>query len=245
MSRVLAWFSCGAASAVAAKMTVEKYGPRAEVVYCDTLATEHEDNARFFADVQRWLGRPITIIRAKKYATIDEVFIGERYMAGVAGAKCTTVMKKRPREVFQRNSDTHVFGYTVEETRRAETFEESNPGLVVEWLLIDGFIRKADCHRIIREAGIAAPAMYALGFEHNNCLGCVKSQSPGYWNRVRRLFPEVFARRVAQSRLLGVKLVKFGGERRFLDEMPADADAPDDTIDCGPVCQTPLDLGDA
>ena len=32
MSRVLAWFSCGAASAVAAKLTVETYGDRAEVL---------------------------------------------------------------------------------------------------------------------------------------------------------------------------------------------------------------------
>lgn len=245
MSRVLAWFSCGTASAVAAKMTVEKYGPRAEVVYCDTLATEHADNARFFTDVERWLGRSITVIRSAKYGTIDDVFEKRRYMAGVSGAICTTQMKKIPREAFQRESDTHVFGYTVEEGRRADDFEEGNPALVVEWPLIDGFIRKADCHRIIRNAGIAAPAMYALGFEHNNCLGCVKATSPGYWNRIRRLFPDVFARRASQSRLLGVRLVRVKDVRIFLDELPPEADAPDDAIDCGPVCQTSLGLGGA
>lgn len=245
MNRVLAWFSCGAASAVAAKMAIEKYGSACEVVYCDTLATEHEDNQRFFTDVERWLGRAITVIRSSKYATVDEVFERRRYMAGVAGAICTTEQKKVPRLAFQRESDTHVFGFTVEEQNRATDFETNNPGLTVEWLLIDGFVRKIDCHRIIKAAGIAAPAMYGLGFDHNNCLGCVKSQSPGYWNRTRRLFPEVFARRVAQSRLLGVRLVKLGGERIFLDELPIDADAPDDAIDCGPACQTPLDFGGA
>lgn len=101
--------------------------------------------------------------------------------------------------------------------------------------------------------------MYALGFDHNNCLGCVKATSPGYWNRTRRLFPEVFARRAAQSRLLGVRLGRVGvrvgetiagatPERRkgrvvsyrvFLDVLPPDIDDPDDAIDCGPVCQTP------
>ena len=50
MSRVLVWFSCGAASAVAAKMSVEKYGDRCEVVYCDTLKYEHSDNLRFLLD---------------------------------------------------------------------------------------------------------------------------------------------------------------------------------------------------
>jgi hypothetical protein len=33
--------------------------------------------------------------------------------------------------------------------------------------------------------------------------------------------------------------VRLKGERIFLDELPPDADAPDDAIDCGPVCQIP------
>lgn len=53
--RVLSWFSCGDASAVAAKLAVEKYGDRCEVLYCDTFAFEHPDNRRFFNDTQQWL----------------------------------------------------------------------------------------------------------------------------------------------------------------------------------------------
>ena len=44
------------------------------------------------------------------------------------------------------------------------------------WILRDAGIDKARCLQIIQEAGIALPAMYALGFEHNNCMGCVKIQ---------------------------------------------------------------------
>ena len=65
-SRVLAWFSCGDASAVAAKLAVEKYGDRCEVLYCDTFAYEHPDNRRFFDDVQRWIGREIKVLRSEK-----------------------------------------------------------------------------------------------------------------------------------------------------------------------------------
>lgn len=79
--RIVAWFSCGAASAVAAKLAIEKYGTSCDVVYCDTLSTEHEDNARFFRDVEQWLGRTITVIRSEKYASIDEVFERRRYMS--------------------------------------------------------------------------------------------------------------------------------------------------------------------
>lgn len=248
MTRRLVWFSCGAASAVAAKLAVEKYGPACQVVYCDTMVSEHPDNARFFSDVEKWLGRRITVIRSSKYASIDEVFERVRYMSGPRGARCTTEMKKIPREVFQRRDDAHIFGYTLDEQRRADKFEEQNPSLFVEWLLIDKGVSKEGCLERLRLAGIALPSMYSLGFEHNNCIGCVKSSSPGYWNRVRKLFPEVFAKRAKQSRLLGVRLVRTGEEvvdgkrkatRCFLDELPADAFAPDDAIDCGPVCQIP------
>lgn len=238
MRRVV-WFSCGAASAVAAKLGTERYGSACEVVYCDTLATEHPDNARFMTDVERWIGRKVTVIRSDRYATVDEVFERTRYMAGIAGARCTTEMKKLPREAWQRESDTHVFGYTADEYKRAVTFEENNPALCVEWLLIEAHITKAMCLARLQEAGIILPVMYSLGFDHNNCIGCPKATSPGYWNRTRSLFPEAFERRARQSREIGARLVRIKGVRRFLDELPPDADAPDDDIECGPVCQTP------
>jgi hypothetical protein len=161
--RTLVWFSCGAASAVAAKLAVEKYGAACQVVYCDTLSTEHPDNKRFFDDVEKWLGVPIHVIRAANYASIDEVFQKHRYMSGVGGARCTTEMKKMPRLAYQEHDDSHISGYTVEEQRRANLFEKHNPALDVEWLLIDEGVTKADCLRRLEAAGIALPVMYSLG----------------------------------------------------------------------------------
>jgi len=43
MTKVIAWFSCGAASAIAAKLAIKKYGYIVEVVYMDT-GSEHSDN---------------------------------------------------------------------------------------------------------------------------------------------------------------------------------------------------------
>jgi hypothetical protein len=237
MTRKVVWFSCGAASAVAAKLAVESYSDECSVVYCDTMVTEHPDNARFFEDVERWIGRSIERIRSSRYQTIDDVFEKRRYLAGPKGALCTVEMKKMPREAWQRPDDVHIFGYTADEARRAADFEERNQSLRVEWLLIDRGIDKDACLRQLGDAGIRLPAMYGLGFEHNNCLGCVKATSPGYWNRVRSHFPEVFARRAHQSRILGVKLVRIRGRRASLDELPASEDAPDDSIECGPACQ--------
>ena len=240
--RRLVWFSCGAASAVASKLAVEQYGDACEVVYCDTLASEHPDNARFFADVERWICRTITVIRSDAYASVDDVFERARYMSGIAGARCTVEMKKLPRVAFQRVDDVHVFGYTAEEQKRADDFDDRNDSLHTEWILIDRGITKAACLRMLSEAGIALPAMYALGYDHNNCLGCVKATSPAYWNAIRRDFPDVYVRRAKQSRLLGVKLARHNGERVFLDVLPSDAGGPREQIECGPVCQMELPL---
>lgn len=233
----IAWFSCGAASAVAAKMAVDAYD--ATVVYCDTLVSEHPDNARFLRDVQDWIGKEVILIKSAEYANIDEVFMRTKYMSGVAGARCTVEMKKLPRLKFQGPNDIHVFGFTHDEQKRARKFEERNPELQTENILIDSVVTKADCLSIIEGRGIKLPVLYGLGYDHNNCLGCVKATSPKYWNMVRRDFPDVFARRARQSRLLGVKLVRLKGKRIQLDELPDnDYSGELEQIECGPLCQS-------
>lgn len=242
MGRVIVWFSCGAASAVAAKLAVEKYGKdNVHLVYCDTLITEHPDNIRFLRDVEQWTGLSVEIIRSQVFASIDEVFMFTRYMAGIKGARCTVEMKKVPRFDYQQPDDVHIFGLTADEGKRIAKFIANNPELNLEWILRENGVTKDDCYRRIKEAGITLPAMYALGFKNNNCIGCVKATSAVYWANVRKHFPEVYARRARQSRELGVRLVRYHGKRIFLDELPAvitDLRKEED-IECGPVCLNP------
>jgi hypothetical protein len=238
-SRVLVWFSCGAASATAAWLALDTYGAaRVRVIYCDTLRTEHPDNVRFLRDVEKWLGVPVEIIRSEDYRDVDDVFERTRYMSGIAGARCTVEMKKVPRFKYQRPDDIHVFGLTEDEPKRIRDLEQNNPELFLTWVLRDRGYKKADCLAAVKAAGIALPAMYALGFDHNNCIGCVKATSPAYWDLTRKHFPEAFARRASQSRDIGARLVRYHGKRIFLDELPeriTDKRAQED-IECGPVC---------
>lgn len=53
--RTVVWFSCGAASAVAAKLALQET-PGAIVARC-VIGNEHPDNWRFARDVARWLDR--------------------------------------------------------------------------------------------------------------------------------------------------------------------------------------------
>ena len=238
MSRVIAWFSCGAASAVAARLAVHDYGDLCEVVYCDTMASEHPDNARFFHDVERWLGRSIRVIKSDEYATVDDVIERTRYMAGNAGARCTVEMKKRPRFKMQYPDDVHVFGFSADEVKRVNDFEFNSPDMILDWILLRHGLTKQDCFAELGRAGIALPVMYAKGYKNNNCIGCVKASSARYWNMIRRDFPEIFDKRARQSREIGCRLTRYKGKRIFLDELPPDYLPADDNenISCGPDC---------
>jgi len=239
--RVLVWFSCGAASAVAAKLAVEKY-PDCEVLYCDTLAYEHPDNSRFMADVAKWLDKDIKLMKSKKYQDIFDVFDRTGWLAGVGGARCTTELKKKVRKDYQQESDVHIFGLTADEMSRIELFEDNNPELELEWILELNQITKKDCYRIIQDAGIELPTMYKLGYNNNNCIGCVKGQM-GYWNKIRVDFPYAFDRMAKQERKMNVALCKtYAGDglrkRVFLDELDPNAgrDVPLPDIECGVLC---------
>lgn len=223
MSRVIVWYSCGAASAVAARMTLEKYRDRAEVVlaYCET-GSEHPDNERFIADCERWLGEKIERLRSTEYSDTWSVWESRQFLRGAHGAACTTELKIAPRLAFQRPTDIHVFGYTADgsDVRRAANFRDHFPELTIETPLIAAGIDKAATLALIANAGIELPMMYKLGFRNNNCKTCVKASSPGYWSLVRQHFPDDFERMAKLSRKLGVQLARIRGSRVFLDEIP-------------------------
>lgn len=246
--RIVCWFSCGAASAVATKLAIEENARRAAplplVVARIAIADEHEDNERFARECETWFGVPIITLTAKKYAgggdmaTLDEVARIERYMSGPRGAACTRVLKKEVRYRFERPADVQVFGYTAEEQGRVDDFIDANNYVDLWPILIEKGLMKSDCKAMLQRAGIIVPRMYAMGYRNNNCIGCWKGGA-GYFNKIRVDFPLVFQDRVRQSRALGVRLVKFEGKRVFLDELPPDAgDYPTEAeVECGIFCE--------
>lgn len=221
-SRTISWFSCGAASAVATKLMLTE-NPATIPVYCE-MFSEHEDNARFLSDCERWFDRPVVRIRSDKYVDTWDVWEKRKYLCGPDGAACTVELKVKPRLEFQHPTDHHVFGYTSDslDKRRADAMRANHPELNIRTPLIERGLDKNACLGLITRAGIELPVMYRLGFGHNNCLPCVKARSPGYWALVRKEAPVQFARMAELSRRLGVRLCVIGGERKFIDEVPSD-----------------------
>lgn len=193
MSRIVCHFSCGAASAVAAKLALTKYHDTHEVAIINAfVAEEHPDNRRFLADCEKWLDYPITQLADRKYwASTDEVWRRERYMRGLRGASCTRALKGKLLDAFRRPGDVTVIGYTAEEKDRFEDFVERHPDVQAKVPLIEAGLSKADCLAMIQRAGIELPMMYRLGYRNANCIGCIKG-GKGYWNKIRVDFPERF-----------------------------------------------------
>ncbi|MCW0413522.1 hypothetical protein NG831_06315 [Xanthomonas sacchari] len=242
---IAVWFSCGAASAVAAKLTLERYGATHDVrVINNPIANEDPDNRRFLADVGRWLGIEIELATHSKYPACDveEVWEREKYISGVEGAPCTKYLKKGARQQWEARNhhDYLVMGFTADEHKRHDDFVLTERSNVLP-VLIDAGLTKADCFTVLARAGIALPLMYILGYPNANCPGCGKATSPTYWNHVRKVHPDVFASRAMQSRKLGARLARYKGKRVFLDELPPDAKGrPMKSLkmpDCGIFCE--------
>ena len=249
MKRTVCWFSAGAASAVATHLALKEATGPVEVVYIH-LKEEHPDNARFVQDCARWYGVPITIIQNEEYhGSTREVYRRRRFLVGPKGAACTRILKKEVRKAFERVDDRQVFGFTFEEQDRYDEFLDAN-NIDCDAPLIRYGLRKADCLAIVQAAGIELPMMYRLGYKNNNCIGCVKGGA-GYWNKIRRDFPETFEEMAQVEEALGRTICKttIAGVRTrvTLRQLPPDAgryeDEPD--ISCGAACQMVVGQFDA
>lgn len=242
MPRIVCHFSCGAASAVAAKLILARKGAGEVVVLNAFVAEEHPDNRRFLADCERWFGHPVTVLRDEKYgASAREVWRKRRYISnGLFGPLCSAIVKHALLDAFALPDDIHILGYTSEERGRFERFQTKRPTMGVRAPLIERGLTKADCLGMVERAGIELPAMYRLGFNNANCIGCCRG-GEGYWNHVRRTFPADFEETVQIQESIGENAYFFRnrktGERFGLKDLDPSSGRHDETVpDCSLFC---------
>lgn len=247
---IVVLFSCGAASAVATLETFRRYGATHNIrVVNNPVVEEGEDNRRFLRDVERWLDIKIEIVTHPSYpnASAEELWDRVGAMSFPKGAPCTRLLKKEARQIWERANPTDylVLGFGAEEKDRHDAFVLTERSNVLP-VLIEAGLTRQDCFEIIVQAGIEPPEAYALGYPNANCRGCVKATSPTYWNHVRQVDPEVFAKRAEQSRRLGVRLARVNDVRVFLDELDPNAKGrPLKSLkmpECGLFCEERLPI---
>jgi hypothetical protein len=235
---ILAWFSCGITSAVACKLAVDKFGAdNVRLVYI-AIDSAHKDNDRFIADCEKWIGKKIEYARSSKYADQFEVIKKTGYVNGVAGARCTKELKKEVRFSIEKESSfkNQIFGFEFvrSQINRAIRFSQQYPKAKPLFPLIEANLTKEMCADILLKNGIKLPTMYELGFHNNNCIGCVKG-GKGYWNHIKKHFPETFNKMAETERKVGHSCIK----NKFLDELkPGEGKhLPPITPDCGTFCE--------
>ena len=250
--RIVCRFSCGAASAVATKLAIDRFGDRVTIVNA-FLRSEHADNRRFLSDCERWYGRTIEVVRDTKYnADPLEVWRRNRFIVNRSGAKCSKVLKRDVLETHRRPDDTIVLGYTAEEQKRQDRFVDANPNTILWCPLIEAGLTKRQCLERVSEAGIVLPLPYRLGYHNANCVDppCPKG-GEGYWNKARVDFPEGYEGVAALQDVLGPGSYFFRNRKtgvrislrmlsptagRFKDEPP---------VECGGTCEMPEDRAEA
>jgi len=212
----IAWFSAGITSAVACKLATSSMED-VEVFYIET-GSHHPDNIRFLHDCENWYGKKINIVQSKKYDSVFDVIEQSRYINGPKGAKCTGELRVAVRQDLHNrlNPDAHIMGYEYDkhEMQRALNLSANYPTLNFLYPLIDAQLSKNECAGIVSNAGIKLPEMYKLGYDHNNCIGCVKGGA-GYWNKIKVDFPDIFKKMSELEREIGASCIN----GTFLDEL--------------------------
>ena len=230
----VSWFSGGVSSAVATKLVIEQVD---KIIY-QHIDDQHEDTLRFVRDCEEWFGKPVEIIQSK-YKSVENACRAMAYLNGVNGGACTRILKIRLRKEWEAQNRffsnlRYVWGMDYGEATRIGDRIEAMPEEEHLFPLADRKLTKADAHGILREAGIARPKMYDLGFPNNNCVGCLKG-GKGYWNKIRIDFPEVFEGRAKLERLIGGSCIN----GCYLDELDPEAGRDCKIIvpECGAMCE--------
>jgi len=243
---VLVWISCGITSAVAGWIAKQRY--KNVRFYYMEIDSAHPDNNRFIDDLEKWYGQEIIRIRSKKYKDQFEVIEQTGYVNGPAGARCTKELKKEVRfqlensfkpDLFdqdkpQYSHQIHGYEFNISEIQRAIEYIYDYGYTQPIFPLIEEKLTKANCAQILIDAGIELPEMYKLGYNNNNCIGCVKGGA-GYWNKIRIDFPDEFAKMAKAERIAGHSCIN----GTFLDELNPNAGRTPKPIvpSCGFICE--------
>ena len=181
-----------------------------------------------------------------RFKNVENVCRYYNYVSSVTGAKCTDTLKRQVRIEFEYNHDddeslTYIWGMDATEIDRAERIKQVMPKQTHRFPLIERNIYKQEAHGICNELCLKRPIMYDLGYNNNNCIGCLKG-GMWYWNKIRKDFPEVFKARAKLERELHNTILYKDGKPLYLDELDPEAGYKHDEIstECNVVCQLTL-----
>ena len=194
-----------------------------ELIYIH-IDNQHHDTLGFVHECAEYLDKPLSILQSD-YKNVESVIRKFKFVNSPRGAACTTVLKKQVRQDWEKDflldnevTLSYVWGYDANESIRANRLKSNDSDKNHIFPLIDHNIPKKKVHEMLKEIGIQRPVMYNLGYDNNNCVGCVKG-GMGYWNKIRVDFPDVFERMALLEREIGATCLKDKNGKIYLDEL--------------------------
>jgi hypothetical protein len=197
---IVAWWSGGVTSAVSCKLCIDMYGlENIRLIFIDTH-NEDDDTYRFKKECENWYKNEIETISNSDYKSIYDVWYEQLSLNMATGAICSNKLKRVVRERFEKANkfSYQVFGFDINEIRRAKGMKNNNPNAKPLFPLISELLSKKECVKIIEKANdlftnIRLPRPYYEGFLNNNCFktGCVQG-GIGYWQKIKMEYPDKY-----------------------------------------------------
>lgn len=191
--------SGGLASAASAVIAHENGYPY-EMVFADTLI-EHPDLYRFIDALSKALGKPYVHL-------IDgrdpwDVFVDRRYIGNTRTAHCSVDLKTAKVAEWMQDNALHleplVLGmYRDEEDRLIRAKENWRPQEVTS-LLIEHKVTPGQAADLVSFYVKKQPALYGMGFPHNNCGGMCVRAGQGQFARLLELRPQFYAQQEGRN----------------------------------------------
>jgi 3'-phosphoadenosine 5'-phosphosulfate sulfotransferase (PAPS reductase)/FAD synthetase len=208
-------FSGGKGSWAAARVLVESGVSPSDMtlLFTDTNG-EHPDLYRFLTEAAEDIGAELVWID-NDGQTIWDVFRKARMIGNTRLSVCSRILKQKPaRDWLDANRDPETTKVVVgidwtESHRLAAISFNYQPFQVVAPLTEPGAWSKDRVDAELAKAGIEQPALYAMGFPHNNCAGACVRGGQGQWVNLLETNPERYAQEEAE-------------EQRFRDETGKD-----------------------
>lgn len=242
MITTIGTLSGGIGSWAACRLWIDQHGAEGmALLFADTLY-EDEDTYRFLEDAASELD--VSLYRVSATKDIWSVFRDHRWIGNSQLAHCSWDLKTEPSRHWIRSAapeaTTIIVGIDATEDHRLPdiTARWGTEGLTVRAPLVEAGWWKRRAQDAAERVGLKPPRMYAMGFGHANCIGCVKG-GQGHWLRVRQHFPDMFSYHAEQEAKLRAELGqgtilrdwRNGGAPMTLLELAERADRHDPQLD--------------
>lgn len=239
MKKTISWLSAGISSFIATYIAKDEI----DEIYYIHIDDQEDDTLRFVKDCEKVIGKPIKILQSE-YKSVENAVLAFGHFRNAHSMfyPCTNWLKKRVRKeqvenLHQDDEITYIWGFDCNERHRVARLVEGMPNFKHRFPLNENNLTKQDCHAMAKRLGVKRPYMYDLGYNNNNCIGCLKG-GMGYWNKIRKDFPEVFKSRAKLERKICEHILK----ECYLDELEPNRglDQVEITEDCGIFCELSL-----